>query len=354
MQNPFTTTFSKAPKTYIAKDEVFDILENFRYDMPSESVYKITGVRGSGKTVVLAKIIEEYKKTENLEKGWLVYQLSPNRDMLQQMAAMLYKEGFIDKKKVKTGLNVNATVLGTGGGFGYTSSESEKFFDIGVEIEEMLKIAQSLGKKIMIAIDEVSRNQEMVVFASEFGKWLSSSYPVYLVCTGLYENIEELSNVKNLTFFRRATTKEAEPLNRVRMTETYKRKLDINTESAKELADITKGYAYAFQELGILCFERGIDDKENIIADLKSELFAYSYEKIWEELTQGDRNFLNIFSDKDRCSREESLRILGNKSGNYSVYRDRLIKRGLIKAERGQVELALPYFGEYLREYHIG
>ena len=48
MQNPFTTTFSKIPDyTYIPTGQVNEILENFSYDKPSESLYKITGVRQS-------------------------------------------------------------------------------------------------------------------------------------------------------------------------------------------------------------------------------------------------------------------------------------------------------------------
>ena len=65
MQNPFTTTFSKVPNyTYIPTDQEQEIIENFSYDAPSESVYKITGVRGSGKTVLLAKIEEELSGDE--------------------------------------------------------------------------------------------------------------------------------------------------------------------------------------------------------------------------------------------------------------------------------------------------
>lgn len=64
MQNPFTTTFSKTPEqTYITTEQTKEILNNFGYDRPSESVYKITGVRGSGKTVILAKIEDEIKKS---------------------------------------------------------------------------------------------------------------------------------------------------------------------------------------------------------------------------------------------------------------------------------------------------
>ena len=95
MQNPFTTTFSKAPEnTYIATQQTIEILDNFSYDIPSESVYKITGVRGSGKTVILAKIEDELRSEWNQEKGWMVLDLNPARDMLDQIAAMLHKEGY--------------------------------------------------------------------------------------------------------------------------------------------------------------------------------------------------------------------------------------------------------------------
>lgn len=95
MQNPFTTTFSKAPEyTYIATNKIDEILESFSYQNPFESVYKITGVRGSGKTVILAKVEEELRSDFNKENGWLVFDLNPMRDMLGQIAAMLHKEGF--------------------------------------------------------------------------------------------------------------------------------------------------------------------------------------------------------------------------------------------------------------------
>ena len=202
MQNPFTTTFSKTPEhTYITTEQTKEILDNFSYEQPSESVYKITGVRGSGKTVILAKIEEELRKS-----GWLVFDINPARDTLQQIGAMLSREGFSKRKEKNTSFNVSATVMGTGGGFGYTAESDDKFFDIGIEVEGMIQAAQKKQKKILIGIDEISKTDEMVKFASQYGRWLRAGYPVYLVCTGLYENIQELSNVKNLTFFRRATT----------------------------------------------------------------------------------------------------------------------------------------------------
>lgn len=353
MQNPFTTTFSKTPEyTYISTQETNEILENFSYEHPSESVYKITGVRGSGKTVILAKIEERLR--QDSDRKWLVYDLNPSRSMLMQLAAMLQKDGYGAKNAKAKGVTLSASVLGTGGSIGVTSETNDEIFDIGVEIEGMLQNVQKKKNKILIGVDEVSKTTEMIQFTSEYGKWIRAGYPVYLVCTGLYENIQEVCNVKNLTFFRRATTIKTEPLNSVRMSEMYKNKLNISSEEAKSMAKCTKGYAYAFQELGVLYFKKlKSATLENILPDLKAELFAYSYEKIWEEMTDTDRFLVSLLTEKEEYKREEVLKLMGDKSGNYSMYRDRLIKRGILESRQAYISFALPYFGEYIRTYCI-
>lgn len=353
MQNPFTTTFSKTPEyTYIDTEKAEEILENFSYDSPSESVYKITGVRGSGKTVLLAKVEEELRSGIYKADNWLIFDVNPTRDILGQIAAMLVKEGFGGKTKSGTGVNLSATVLGTGGGFGFSSEKNMEFFDIGVEVEKMIQQVQKKNKKILIGIDEVSKSDEMVKFASEYGRWLRAGYPVYFVCTGLYENIQELSNVKNLTFFRRATTIKTEPLNMIRMSEMYKSKLNVESAQAVQMAKLTKGYAYAFQELGVLCFKKKDEESfEDILFKLKAELFAYSYEKIWEEMTEMDRFLASLLTEKEEYKREEVLKLMGDKSGSYSMYRDRLLKRGILNSRQGYISFALPFFAEYIKQY---
>ncbi len=353
MQNPFTTTFSKNPEnSYIYTDRTKEILENFYYDNPSESVYKITGVRGSGKTVILAKIEEELRKEEYVKKGWLVFDINPSRDLLIQIASMLVKEGFGKKTTKGKSLSISASFLGTGGSVGFSSEKDNAFFDIGVEIEEMLTLVQKKKKKILIGIDEVSKTKEMVQFASEFGKWLRANYPVYLICTGLYENIMEVSNVKNLTFFRRAVTVKTEPLSFVRMSEMYRRLLKVDLGEGQEMAKITMGYAYAFQELGSLYFRKKNNEKlADLISELKSELYAYSYEKIWEELTEEDKFLVKLITEKKEYKREEVIKLMGEKAGNYSMYRDRLIKRGILESRQAYISFALPFFGEYIKEY---
>ena len=182
--------------------------------------------------------------------------------------------------------------------------------------------------------------------------WLVSGYPVHIICTGLYENVYELGNTKNLTFFRRGTTIETKPLNQIKMSEMYASLLKVDTDTAKTMASVTNGYAYAFQQLGALYFKKGKNTPLDANVDeLKSELFSYSYEKIWEELTGEDRFVLSFLTEKREYKRDEVRALMGKKSGNYSVYRDRLLKRGIILARQGYIRLHPPFFGEYINKY---
>ena len=328
MQNPFTLTFSKVPEyTYIPTEQTDEILSG----LASEHVFRITGVRGSGKTVMLARIEQVLRSEEKREEGWLVFDLNPTRDMLLQTASMLEAEGF-----------------------GNPEMRDSSVSGISDAVGMMLGEAKAKGKRILFAVDEVSKTEEMTDFLSEFGKWMEESYPVYLVCTGLYENLAEVNNVKALSFFRKASTVITGPLNMVRMAEMYRLRLNVDIADARSMAALTKGYAYAFQILGVMYFKRKEDETlDDVISSFKSELYAGSYEKIWDDLTDGDRFLVRILAQKDEYKREEILPLMGVRKGNYSMYRDRLLKRGLVRARQGYISLSLPFFADYIHEYSL-
>jgi len=184
MKNSFTTTLNSAPVyPCISTTNIDEILDNFSYDKPSESVYKIIGAQVSVKTAMLTKIKEELKTMRNNEKGWIVFDINPAKNMFSQFATMLNNEGF-----------------------GMSSEKETLFFDIGVEIETMLQEVLKKNAKILITIENVSKTAEIIQFISEYGKWLRSDYPIYLICTGTPESIQELCNTQNLAFFCRGTT----------------------------------------------------------------------------------------------------------------------------------------------------
>lgn len=49
--------------------------------------------------MILAKVEEELKNNENRYINWLVFDVNPTRDILEQIAAMLVKAGFGSEEK---------------------------------------------------------------------------------------------------------------------------------------------------------------------------------------------------------------------------------------------------------------
>ena len=351
-QNPFTHTYGNAGQAYIDMKWADKAINNFDYDKPTEYVYKITGVRGGGKTVVLSDIIKYYRQKVNADKGWLVYDLSSARDPLHTLVSYLSNEKFAGRGKKLSGINISASVGVIGGSISTENSAGDAYYDDEVELDKLLNKAFGKDKRILICIDDIAKTDAMVAFCSVYAKYIRTEKPVYLICTGLYSNVEALGRVKNLTFFRRAETIEVGSLSDVSITTKYRKLLNIDIEEARKLARLTKGYAYAYQVLGSLYFnKRGNDTIEDLMDDYDEIIFSQSYEKIWEELTEGEHKLVEIILDHKK--REDILAKM-EKPKNYSEYRSSLIKGGIIReSKRGEVDFCLPHFEEYVRYYCI-
>lgn len=75
-RNPYSLIFGKEPKQMISRSSaVTEIVETFCEDVPSQQVFMITGVRGSGKTVLMTEVS---KKLES-QSDWIVVELNPER-----------------------------------------------------------------------------------------------------------------------------------------------------------------------------------------------------------------------------------------------------------------------------------
>ncbi len=349
-QNPFIHSYGNAGKAYIDMEWSKEVIDNFLYDEPSEYVYKIIGVRGSGKTVVLSDIIRYYQSQEMAERGWLVYDLSSARDPLHTLVAFLAKEEFVNDERTTSSMHIGASVGIINGGMQRTVGQNDLYYDDEAELDYLLNIAFDNGKKILVCIDDISKTDAMVAFCSVYAKYIRVSKPLYFVCTGLFSNVNSLGKVRNLTFFKRSAYIEVGALSDVSITLKYKKFLGIDMPEARKLATMTKGYAYAYQVLGSLYFDKEDDASwESIVEDFDEELFRQSYEKVWEEMTEGERNLARILIDTKK--RSDILKEM-EKPKNYSEYRSVLMKNGIIRERRrGEVEFTLPHFEEYIRYF---
>lgn len=165
--------------------------------------------------------------------------------------------------------------------------------------------------------------------------------------TGLYENVNSLQNNKNLTFLYRAPKIELNPLDKELIKEEYSSIFKSeSSETIDTLASLTKGYAFAYQVVGYLFFK--YKDISKIYNELDQYLSIYVYDKIWSNLPKNERIFLKCFKNESITTKEILKEVPYNENSIY-VYRDRLIKRGLIASTSlGTISLTLPRFENFI------
>ena len=124
---------------------------------------------------------------------------------------------------------------------------------------------------------------------------------------------------------------------------------------AREMAELTKGYAFAYQVMGYLYFEQSAAQKKEVsIDELLPEyddyLDTYSYEKIWSELPLSEKNIISLLSENEARKVSDIRNELNISSNDMASYRDRLKRKGLILTEQfGYMTLTLPRFSEIIR-----
>ena len=344
MENPYSLTFGKEPNRLISRlGEINDIVNTFNADAPSSTVTIITGVRGSGKTVTMSVVIDRLKK----DARWVIVTLNPNRDLLASLAANLYehpslKAGFL-KAEVKVSLGIEGSLKSEG-----------PAADVEVQIKKMLRVVQKLKKRVLIAIDEATNTENFRIFASSYQMYLIENYPVFLLMTGLYNNIHSLQNEKNLTFLYRAPKYELTPLNLISMSNDYAENLGIDKEEADAMARLTKGYSYAFQVLGYLKYENQKKPFSDLINRFDETMEEYVYEKIWAELTAREKDVVRTLarSETGRLRVKEIKEKTGLTDQSFPTYRKRLRGSGVISvSDYGYCELALPRFKEIISRW---
>lgn len=342
MNNPFTLSFGQKPLQYISRiAQTNQIIDNFKAEHPSTTIYMITGVRGSGKTVMMTSIANEIKKNDN----WIVIELNPLRDMLQSLAAKLYSIPQLHDLFLKAKLDFSAF------GLGISIENASPVTDIEDVLSHMLEHINRCGKRLLITVDEAVNSDNIKIFASSFQIFVRDNLPIYLLMTGLYENIYELQNDKSLTFLYRAPKITLEPLNYTAIRKNYMDIFNISADDAEKMTLLTKGYPFAFQVLGYLYWEyrndKSIDD---ILPEYDQYLQEYVYEKIWSELSSHDRDVLTVISSCGSDRVKDIREKLGMNSQQFSVYRDRLKRKGVINTqEYGRISVALPRFAEFVQ-----
>lgn len=338
--NPFSLSFGKEPKSLINSSSQYnEIKNNFTEDNPVSSTYLITGVRGSGKTVLLTRLSKYFANNDD----WIVVELNPEIEMFEYLASSIYEQINSKFKLIKKDFSFSFS------GLTFSISGENPVSNVITLLEKMFEIINKKNKRVLICIDDVSNNANIRAFIQQFQIFIRKDYPIFLLMTGLFENVRNIQNEKTLTFLYRALQVNIGPLSLIDIADSFSEILNVEKEEAVKMAKLTNGYAFAYQVLGYILFEN--DSKilnKKIIAEFDKYLREYVYEKIYYDLPETEKQFvIALASTTGEISKV--MEELNMNKQNISQYRDKLLKKGIIvKNGWGKIAFALPRIKEYL------
>ncbi len=339
--NPYTLLFGQEPANIIPRrNETAAILSSFLGDFPTQQVYMITGIRGSGKTVLMTEVSRQIREKDE----WVVIELNPERSLLEDLATKLNSDQTL--VQIFRNAKINLSFFGIGIDISGTSPVT----NIETAIQKMLETLQKKGKRILLTIDEAYSTPSMKEFVHSFQIFIRQNLPVFLLMTGLYHNIDTLQNEKGLTFLYRAPKIELQPLSIRTIAQNYQDTFQLDKSSAAAMAAMTKGYSFAFQVLGYLTWEA--EGKfQNVISEYQRYLADYAYDKIWSELSDTDRKIAYGIASTPSTKVADIRTTLQIDTNHFNPYRKRLIRKGILNGNLyGNVEFTLPFFKEYILE----
>ena len=337
--NPFTLMYGiPASSTIDRNDAINTITKSFLYS-DNMFMYLITGIRGTGKTVLLRKTADYFSK----EKNWIVIDLNPQGQIISSLANNLCVQSKIKKLIEGWSISFNLPYVTI------SKEPAQTISDPEIVATTIIENLAKQKKKILITIDEVNNTKELKEFANFYQAILGKSMPVYLLMTGLKENINSIINDKAMTFLTRSPKIELEPLGLPSIAIEYQNIFDINKETAVEMAKLTNGYAFAYQVLGFLFFEsekRTLD--RDFIKQYDTYLWNNGYNKFWCDLTHTEKEFVMALAQSVSGSREDIIGSAFSKT-NYTKYRQRLLEKGIIKNDGyNKLSFVLPRFKEFI------
>ena len=359
-KNVFIPTFGNRPEPLVGRDGVLaDFMEGLEH--PEGHPHRATiikGQRGTGKTAILLEIAARAEQTD-----YVTVFVTANEKILDDILLLL-----IDKSEKQLHLKKKVKSMSAGAfgfSFGFTFSD-DAHQNLGFRLK-LTMIADTLekhNKGILILVDEVQANSsQMRELAVTYQHLVGEGKNIAIAIAGLPGAISNVMHDDILTFLNRAHKVDLTPLSLNDISLLYSERFaedgkSIETETLNFAVESTLGYPYLMQLIGyyILRYSKESDAitkeiAENAVINAKRDMVDSIHITCLKPLSDKDRAFLEAMSQDKGSSRIGDIqKRMGVSSAYAQQYRIRLIEAGVILSEqKGRVEYAIPYLGEYLR-----
>ena len=355
--NPFKPTAGAEPPVLVGRDHVIDdFIDGLDEGVGAPGrLMRITGPRGSGKTVLLTELGDIARK-----RGWLVVDVTAREGMLGEVIAMLSDEDAIE---------LSADIdLGIVKAHASTGQKSR------VSIREALTKATgpAAGRTgVLVTVDEAqdADRDEMVQLATAVQHLIREGKDVAFIFAGITTGVLDFLNDASLTFLRRAKAEELAPIPLEEVCEAYAKSfaatdMSISGDVLKEAAQATSGYAFLVQLVGYQIWRkcrRHVDSSPTVtMNDVRKGAMEADREfcdmVILPALSgvskRGIEYLIEMAKVDGAISTAAIAQCLGVKPSALSSTRRTLISKQIIEpTARGYVTFSIPRMREYVREF---
>ncbi|MDR0417160.1 MAG: hypothetical protein LBH76_07605, partial [Propionibacteriaceae bacterium] len=285
-------------------------------------------------------------------------------ELLVELLEGIQRRGakFVPKDRKVAGASVGALGFSVGLTF---NRETQKEASFRSKLTLLCQELDKHGKGVLLLVDEVTSDSPPIgQLAVAYQELVGEGRNVAIVMAGLPDAVSAVLNDKLLTFLNRATKLRLDVLLvsevMVHYFQTFKELgKSIANDDLTRAAEATRGYPYLLQLVGYYLLQYAGDDPtitssvvDLAIATARKALDDAVFRPALRPLSARDQAFLKAMAvDLGPSSVSEIARRLGVSPASAQQTRARLIGSGTITSVGpGQIEFALPYLAEHLRD----
>ncbi len=358
-KNPFTPTFGSIPFQFAGRERIIDDILNGLDNAPGDPNRStlFIGARGTGKTVLLARIAEEA-----LSLGWLSVNVSAREGLLEEILVQIKDkaESFLAPEYVSKITSVN--IAGFGVSREITEEPKRTWRSTLTSLVKELN-DQDIG--LLITVDETDPGCDALSdLVDTYQHLVRERRNVALIMAGLPNKILQLMKDEKVSFIRRAFMHRMDAVPADKVEYALRKTIEMSNRSispsALELAaERTKGFPFMIQLVGYNMWKQNPHNKNISLNDVQqgielaeNDMRRMIFDSTINDLSNRDVQFLLTLANIGEESSTAQVALKWQKDVNYtSKYRRRLIDQGVI-GERpfGKFDFDIPMLREYLLE----
>ncbi len=357
--NPFTPTFGSIPPLLAGREplirEILGGLDNVPGDPNRTTIF--VGARGTGKTVLLAKLAEEASA-----RGWLSANVTAREGLLDEILMQIRDNAanFLASEALSRVTNVAIA------GFSLTRTmEAKPKRSWRSTLTSLIQELNDQDIGLLITVDEIdAKSAPLHELVDTYQHLVRERRNVALIMAGLPGSVSRLLRDEQISFLRRAFQHRLDPVPVDEVALAMRQTIEaagrtISATGLRQAAASTQGFPFMIQLVGYHIWRQRPDAKAILTDDVaqgievaEADLRRMIFDATLHDLSGQDMRFLVALAKQGGRSKTAQIAAAIGKDVNYtSKYRRRLLEQGII-GERmfDQFEFDIPMLREYVLE----